>query len=131
MQFVACTLLPKRLRKTCWQYQLSHIIYLPLTQFILEFYHVQYGSTQWWHDFIHVSFYSPLEFRTGHMGLSKVEWVLLISPWLSSCRISLWMEPTSLDWCRHQHIVMAAIGTCCSLTDSNSYVTVIYIYIYI
>ena len=38
-----------------------------------------------------VSLLSPLDFRTGHMGLSKGEGVLLISPWLSNQQVSLWM----------------------------------------
>ena len=35
--------------------------------------------------------HSVLDFCTGNMGLLNAEWVLLVSPWLSSDQINLWM----------------------------------------
>jgi len=67
-----------------------------------------------------VRLYSPLDFHTGYMGLSKDEQVLLITPWFSSWWISLWMgirESQLVQYC-HQCTAMVAIRTCSS-TLSN------------
>ena len=49
------------------------------------------GVTSFKIQYSTVSLHSLLEFCTGNMGLIKDEQVLLITPWLSSQSISLWM----------------------------------------
>lgn len=66
-----------------------------------------------------VGLHFPLDLHTGHVGLLKGEWVLLMTPWLSSQQISLWMESYLVGYCC-QCTVVVAIGTSCSSTFSNS-----------
>lgn len=59
-------------------------------------------------------------FHTSHTGLLKGEWVLLITPWLYSWWINLWMVRRESQLVQYCHVHTAIVtGICCSSICSN------------
>ena len=108
---------------------LWHSAWLPLTPVHTEWNSSMDGTaalSSGWTSFrsqkCTVIFHSQLQFCTVHMGLLKVERILLIIPWLSSQWTSSWMgirESLLVQYCLRCTVVVA-IGICCSWAINTS-----------
>lgn len=68
-----------------------------------------------------VILHSPLDFHTSLLGLLKGELVLLITPWIFSQQMILWMGIREFQLVQYscQCNIVVPVGTCCSSTLSS------------